>query len=414
MKNRQLFQRLQQKGSSRFGRITVLTGARQTGKTTLVRQAFPEHAYINLDDPITRPEYGNLSAAQWQERYPEIILDEVQKLPSLIETVKAAFDLFPQTRFILLGSSQILLLNRVTESLAGRAALLELYPLTIPERMTNSWDDAVRSSRLIQLMQGEKRTLLDGIPKADPVYSRATHEFKDYLEYGSMPAIIDDELATEEKREWLTDYIRTYLLRDVRDLSNLRELEPFIRAQKSLAGLTGQIVNITQLARYSGVSAPTAKRFINYLELSYQTIQLPPWFRNIKKRLVKSPKVHFLDPGIQRSLLGRTGQLTGNEFESAVVAEIIKQVRSHGLPAHFFHLRTADGREVDLLIELENGYIALEIKTSSRVASSDARHLVHLDSILDKPVLHALLVSNDHRVHHWDSITAVPAPWLLS
>ncbi len=414
MKNRLLLQRIQQKASSRFGRITVLTGARQTGKTTLVKKAFPEHAYISLDDPITRPEYGSLSAAQWQERYPEVILDEVQKLPSLVDTVKASFDLFPQTRYILLGSSQILLLNRVRESLAGRAALLELYPLTLPERLTGSWDDTILPSKLIRLMQGEKRTILDGIPKGDPDYSHATHEFKDYLELGSMPAIVDEEPALEEKREWLTDYIRTYLLRDVRDLSNLRELEPFIRAQKTLAGLTGQILNITQLARYSGVSAPTAKRFINYLELSYQAIQLPPWFRNIKKRLVKSPKVHFLDPGIQRSLLGRTGQLTGNEFESAVVAEIIKQARSHGLSASFFHLRTADGREVDLLIELENGYIALEIKTSARVASSDARHLVHLESILDKPLLHALLVSNDHQVQHWDSITAVPAPWLLS
>ena len=159
-------------------------------------------------------------------------------------------------------------------------------------------------------------------------------------------------------------FIRTYLQRDVRDLANLRELEPFVRAQKALANLSGELLNTSQLAKQSGISMQTAKRFVHYLELSYQVFQLPPWFRNQKKRLVKSPKVHFLDPGIQRILLGRSGTLTGNEFESAVVSEVIKQIKSEALEVSLYHLRTLDGREVDLLIELESGYIALEIKSS--------------------------------------------------
>ena len=122
MHNRTITQRLQHKASSRFGRITVLTGARQTGKTTLVRELFPDYTYLTLDDPITRPDYARLSAAQWQERYPLVILDEVQKLPALLDSVKASYDQYPHTRYILLGSSQILLLEKVQERLAGRAA----------------------------------------------------------------------------------------------------------------------------------------------------------------------------------------------------------------------------------------------------------------------------------------------------
>ena len=414
MKNRILYQRLQKKASSKFGRITVLTGARQTGKTTLIRKVFPDYAYITLDDPITRPEYGNLSATQWQERFPVAVLDEVQKLPSLVDTVKAVYDLYPESRFILLGSSQIFLLSKIRESLAGRAALLELYPLTLPERLTDSWEDPVLPSRLIKLVSTEKRDILSGIPQADSSYAKAEQSFSAYLEYGSMPSIVDENIEAYEKREWLMDYIRTYLQRDVRDLANLRELEPFIRAQKTLAGLTGQLLNTSQLAKQSGISMQTAKRFVYYLELSYQVIQLPPWFRNRKKRLVKSPKIHFLDPGIQRILLGRSGTLTGNEFESAVVSEVIKQIKSHALAVSFYHLRTLDGREIDLLIELEHGYIALEIKSSVKVMQPDARHLSHLEDILDKPLLQALLVSNDQRVQFWETVSAVPAAWLLS
>ena len=414
MKNRNLFQRLQKKASSPFGRITVLTGARQTGKTTLIRKAFPDYSYITLDDPITRPDYARLSATQWHERYPVVILDEVQKLPALVDSVKAVYDLYPESRFILSGSSQIFLLSKISESLAGRAALLELYPLTLPERLTESWEDPVRPSRLIKLLSGKNREILNGIPQTELSYAKAERTFSDYLAFGSMPAIIDENIEAHEKREWLRDYIRTYLQRDVRDLANLRELEPFVRAQKALANLSGELLNTSQLAKQSGISMQTAKRFVHYLELSYQVFQLPPWFRNQKKRLVKSPKVHFLDPGIQRILLGRSGTLTGNEFESAVVSEVIKQIKSEALEVSLYHLRTLDGREVDLLIELENGYIALEIKSSVKVTQSDARHLFHLDDILDKPLLQALLVSNDQRVHLWEKVTAVPAAWLLS
>ncbi len=429
MINRDVYTYLQKKSESKFGRITILTGARQTGKTTLVKEVFPDFDYLSLEDPITRPDYAALSATQWHEQHPIVILDEIQKLPQLIESVKAVYDQFDNARFVLLGSSQILLLQQIKESLAGRAALIELYPLTLPERLTSSWNDEIKPSRLIQFLDSALRKTADnthsngidtscfkGTPLANPRYAHAETEFRHYLDYGAMPAIVDESLQSVEKRDWLRDYVSTYLQRDIRDLANLRELEPFVRAQKTLASLTSQLLNTSTLAKQAGITNITAKRFINYLEISYQIILLPPWFRNLNKRLSKSPKIHFLDPGIQRILLSRTGELAGNEFESAVVSEFFKQIRNNRLPITCYHLHTLDGKEVDLLLELDEGFIAVEIKQSKRISSSDARHLRKLEGILDKPLLHALLVSNDPRVHSWDdgTITALPVAWLFA
>ena len=417
MINRTVYKFLLKKSASKFGRITTLTGARQTGKTTLVKEAFPDFDYISLEDPITRPDYAAMSAVQWHQQHPNVVLDEVQKLPQLIESVKAVYDEYTDARFVLLGSSQILLLEQVKESLAGRTALIELYPLTLPERLTTSWKDEIKTSRLVQLLSNPSDTAcLQGIPQTSQSFAQADTEFTEYLQYGAMPAIVDDSLEASEKRDWLRDYVSTYLQRDVRDLANLRELEPFVRAQKTLSSLTSQLLNTSTLAKQAGITNVTAKRFIHYLEVSYQIVLLQPWFRNQNKRLSKSPKVHFLDPGIQRILLSRTGELTGGEFESAIVSEFYKQIKNNRLDIECYHLRSLDGKEVDLLLELESGYIAVEVKMSKKVSLSDARHLRKLGDILDKPLLHSLVVSNDPRVQVWDEgrITALPAAWLFS
>ena len=417
MKNRTIYKFLLKKSASKFGRIIMLTGAKQTGKATLVKEAFPDFDYISLEDPITRPDYAALSALQWYQQHPNVVLDEVQKLPQLIESVKAVYDEYTDARFVLLGSSQILLLEQVKESLAGRTALIELYPLTLPERLTTSWKDEIKSSRLVQFLSNPNdTTCLQGIPQTSQSFSQADTEFAQYLQYGAMPAIVDESLEASEKRDWLRDYVSTYLQRDVRDLANLRELEPFVRAQKTLSSLTSQLLNTSTLAKQAGITNVTAKRFIHYLEVSYQIVLLQPWFRNQNKRLSKSPKVHFLDPGIQRILLSRTGELTGGEFESAIVSEFYKQIKNNRLDIECYHLRSLDGKEVDLLLELESGYIAVEVKMTKNVSLSDARHLRKLGDILDKPLLHSLVVSNDPRVRSWDEerITALPAAWLFS
>jgi predicted AAA+ superfamily ATPase len=142
---------------------------------------------------------------------------------------------------------------------------------------------------------------------------------------------------------------------------------------------------------------------------------LQPWQRNPLKRLSKNPKLHFLDPGIQQAVLRKQGELSGHEYESAIVAEIYKQFMQSAIPGELYHLRTSDGREIDLLIELEEGYIAIEIKYTRNAGSIDARHLSGLDQILDKPVIHSFILSNDMNVKQLTSgITAIPAAMFLT
>jgi predicted AAA+ superfamily ATPase len=229
-----------------------------------------------------------------------------------------------------------------------------------------------------------------------------------------MPLVLDPELTSAEKHRWLRDFQRTYLERDVADLAALRDLEPFVLAQRVIAGRTGRIVNFSDLARSASISPDTAHRFLRYLELSYQVLLLPPFFRNVEKRLSKSPKVHVLDPGILRALSNRTGELTGEEFESAVVSEIWKQIRNAGLGIEPFHLRTYDRREVDLLLELESGFVPIQIKKALRVAPTDARSLYDLNELLDKPVLHSFLLSLDRDARELSpGVHALPVAWAL-
>ena len=254
-----------------------------------------------------------------------------------------------------------------------------------------------------------------GQPAADRSYARYSGILEHYLRFGGMPVVHHADLTDDERRSWLRDFQRTYLERDVADLAALRDLEPFVVAQRALATRTARTVNFSDLARSAGIAPATARRFLRYLELSYQVIQLPPFFRNPEKRLAKMPKVHFVDPGILRTILNRTGDWTGEEYESALVAEIVKQVRNAGLFADFFHLRTYDRREVDLLLELEEGFVGIEIKASRKVSRADARTLRGLEPLLDKPLLGAVVVSQDMEVRYLaPGVLAVPAAWLLS
>jgi len=417
LKNRALRVRLLTRARAKHGRLVVLTGARQTGKTTLVRRAFPELPYVSLEDPAVRPTYSRMSAVELHERFPTAIFDEVQKVPSFIETVKAAYDAYPDVRYLLLGSSQILLLSKVRESLAGRVAIEELWPLTLPEMITESWEAPVQPSRLIRwLIDPGKDGLrvFDGVPASSASFAASCRWLDEYLEFGGMPAILDPALTPDERFQWLKDYQRTYLERDVTDLAALRDLEPFVVAQRVLAGRSGRMVNFSDLARAASISPDTARRFLRYLELSYQVLSLPPYHRNLEKRLSKSPKVHFLDPGISRALLNRRGDLTGEEFESAVVSEVMKQIRNAALRVEFFHLRTYDRREVDLLLELESGFVAVEVKKTRRVASADARSLHDLEELLDKPLLARMVLSLDREIRKLgEGVLALPAAWAL-
>lgn len=415
MKSRSVKEKITGKKNSSSGRIIILTGARQTGKTTLAKLAFPEMKYLALDDPLLSGQYASLTADQWHHLYPSAILDEVQKIPSVVESIKAVYDSFGDSRYLLTGSSQLLLMNKVRESLAGRCTIFELYPLTIPEILSENWSDNVNNSFFQKYLESFGLPPLSTSFMMDTGYAVRDAAFRWYLEFGGYPALVNPALGDEERYEWLTGYVRTYLERDVRDLANFRYLEPFVRVQKMTSLLTGELINYSDLAREAGVTAATAQRFISYLDMSYQTIQLQPWTRNKVKRLTKSAKLHYLDPGIQRAIIGKRGSMSGNEFESAVVAEIFKQARNLNFPVSFYHLRTVDGREVDLLIETEKGYIAIEIKMSGRIERTDARHLDGLSGILDKPLIQSFILSNDNSVKFLDESTlALPAAMFLT
>ena len=237
----------------------------------------------------------------------------------------------------------------------------------------------------------------------------------DYLlRFGGYAALVDEELTDQERYQWLNDYVRTYLERDIRDLASFRDLEPFVKLQHSFALQTAQTLNASTLARNLGISAKTVQHYLEYLNISYQALTLPSWSRNQNKRLTKAPKVHMLDMGVLQAVLRKHGGLTGAEFESAVISELFKQAKNILSNASFYHLRTLDGKEVDLLVELANGYFAFEIKMASNISKTDARHLLKLEEFLDKPLLHAFVLSNDNTTRQiTDKITAVHTAMFL-
>jgi len=416
MKNRIQLRELSEKVKSSLGRIIILTGARQTGKTTLAKKCFGGYTYLSIEDPVLRIQYKALTAGQWSNTYPYAILDEVQKEPTLIESIKSVYDQFPDTGYILLGSSQILLMKKIKESLAGRCYIAEIFPLTIPELISESWDDEIKEPVFVNFIKnGIDNNSLPVSFSMLPDFPLRQRKFEHFLAYGGYPAVSEDALEVEERYDWLTNYVKTYLERDIRDLASINDLEPFIRIQQMLALQTGQLINFSSLAKDAGVSIKTSQRYVQYLTLSYQAFELPPWSKNKLKRLVKSPKIHILDPGILRTILNKRGEFTGNEFESAVIAELYKQIKLFHLRLVPFHLRTLDGREIDLLLEGESGYYAIEIKKTNNISKSDAKNIFKLEEILDKPLIYSFVLSNDPIIKMLgDKILAIPVAMFLS
>lgn len=415
MKNRQLLSQIRAKQNHRHGRLISICGARQTGKTTLCRQVASDFAYISMDDPILRNEYLKLTANDWAEKYPKVIIDEIQKAPQLFDTIKAVFDKGLDTRIILTGSAQILLLKNIKETLAGRCLTFELYPLTLPEKFTNSWEEKIKLSVMQEFLLDFNFNRLKENPLLNNEYAKMKLLVEDYLYNGGMPEMTHEDLTQADKDSWLYQYCLTYLQRDLMDIAEIKDLNSFINAQKFLAINTGQLINYSTIAKIAGISSMTAKKFSSYMDISYQTITLQPWFRNLNKRLVKTPKIHFLDPGIQRSILRQKGEINGNAYESAVVAEIYKQIKNMGLNTSFFHLRTLDGREIDLVLEFEAGYVLIEIKKAQKVRIEDFRHLRNIDDVFDKPIIASFLLSEDNNVQSFGkNVFSVPTAWFLS
>lgn len=413
MHNRENSRKISEKSNGKFGRIIVITGARQTGKTTLCKKIFNQYTYISVDDRILRDQLSKISSQQWKDIYPTAIVDEIQKEPILIETIKSVYDQWESPKYILLGSSQLLLMEKVRESLAGRCSIFEIFPLTLPELNTQSWEEEIVTSCFQQVIKGID---FDFLPS---IYFHQRHanqlsSYQHYLQFGGYPAISDNTSTIDEKYDWLKNYVKTYLERDVRDLANFRDLDPFIKAQHYIALNTGNIINFSNISKHIGLSSKTAQKFIQYLEISYQAILLSAWSGNDQKKLIKSPKIHFLDQGVLQAVLMKRGGMSGNEFESAIISEIYKQTKNSETEVLFYYLRTTDGREIDLLIEFPEYFIAIEIKMTEHVNKSDAKNFKKLDEILNKPIKKCFILSNDPETKYFDNnIIAVHAAMFL-
>lgn len=357
-------------------RVVLITGARQTGKTTLSKAAYPEMRYINLDAPENRDALRAIPTSSWGRDVGDAVIDEAQKEPIVFEKVKFAFDAGQVSFCVLTGSSQILLIKKIRETLAGRISLYELWPLMAGEIFHGQAEEDLAPPLVDRIFS---KTSIDDIFSEAPGILLDERESRqraaeDYLlQWGGMPPLL--HLPAEERWKWLKDYGYTYLERDLSDLARLDDLDPFRKFQKLSALRSGKLLQYSEMARDTGVSVDTARRYLEYLRLSYQTMLLQPYHRNITSSVVKTPKLYWVDLGLLRMLSGFQGEPTGEMYETYVVAELVKWMKTVQSPGELYFYRTRSGLEVDLILETPAGILGMEIKSRETVTSADLRPL---------------------------------------
>lgn len=397
-------------------RLVVLTGARQTGKTTLAKAAFPRLAYHNLDDLELRRTLRDVPAARWGKDVGEAVLDEVQKEPAVFDKVKYAFDAGDLRASVLLGSSRLLLLEKVRETLAGRAFVFDLWPLMPSEVRQPAGSSAepplldrlLGDDALDAVLTNESPQLLPG-PDDD-----RWSAFEHVLRWGGMPELL--RLDEADRREWLRSYTQTFLERDLLDLVRLAGLEPFAALQRLCMLRSGQLLSYADLARDARIAPKTAQRYLEYLRLSYQVLLLQPYSTNLTSRVVKSPKVYWADLGLLRQATRQWEAERGELFETAVVVEVHKWVSTLARDVALTFYRTTSGLEVDLIVETGQGVIGIEIKDRDHADRTDARNLRAIAKELGAKWRGGLIVHHGRRLERIDAglgIWAVPAHRLL-
>lgn len=357
--------------------ITVLTGARQTGKTTIVRDLLPaadgrESVYFSLDDPDERLRLAADPVRRLDHGARVVVLDEIQKQPGLLDAVKLLADRGEGRRFLLLGSAQVILLKQVRETLAGRAALLELWPLGLVERVESAEAPLCGLDRIWQEGESAVRRMAESPPSADDGRLwRARAE--DHFLWGGYPAL--EPLPPEDRRAWLRDFRRTYLERDLADLGRVADLDQFALAQNLLAARTARLLSHSEVARELGVAVNTVKRYVRFLELSYQVVLLRPLLPTVTARLVKSPKLYWTDPALARLLADQGSGANGALFETAILDELLRWSSWQPEPPALHFFRTHAGREVDVVLHAPDRMLAIEVKSSQQAHRVDARSL---------------------------------------
>ncbi len=323
----------------RFAAV-VVTGPRRAGKTTLLRRAFPGARYVLLEDPDVRARAGSDPRALLEELKPPVLFDEIQNVPELFGYIRAMIDERPgrKGQWLFTGSQEAPLMQGVSESMAGRAAVLELLPLSVAE------------TRRVSLLDGG------------------------YPEVVARPAGRD---------LWFSSYIQTYLERDVRSIVNVKDLTTFRRFLALVASRHGQMVNRSDLAAPLGVSVPTVSEWLRVLEMTGQVLLVAPYFENFGKRLVKTPKVYWGDSGMACHLLGirsvaelNRSPFLGALFEGQVAAEIVKSQVGRGRRRELYYFRDQQGLEVDFLFPGEGGAVRMvECRAAKTVQPGMAKAL---------------------------------------
>lgn len=343
--------------------IVTLLGPRQAGKTTLVKEFLKGYEYSNLESPEVRSFALEDPKAFLSQFKSKVILDEIQRVPELLSYIQVSVDNIKKNgQYILTGSHQLALQEAVTQSLAGRTAIINLMPFSISE-LTKS--------------NKQKKT------------------FQEYCHYGFLPRIYDQN---QRPLTAYSNYYKTYIERDVKLLINLKDLSIFEKFFKLLAGRVGQLIDYSSLANDVGVDAKTIKNWLSILEASFIVYKLNPYFENFGKRVIKSPKYYFTDVGLLCFILGITNQdqitrdpLVGNIFENLIVMECLKNRYNKGLVANMYFYRDSNKNEVDLIIQDGRNLIALEIKSTSTFSSNLLKELENFKTV-SKQVKKSFLV----------------------
>lgn len=358
----------------------VVTGPRQSGKTTLTQAVFPNKPYVSLEEPDMR-EFAQQDPRGFLSRYPDgAILDEVQRCPDLFSYLQSRLDAEKKMGlFILTGSQQFGLLSGISQSLAGRVAKISLLPFS-----------------LLELQKAKK----------------APKSLDELLFKGLYPPIYDRKL---DPRIWHANYVDNYIERDVRQLINVRDLGTFQRFVRMCAARTGRLLNLSELAGDCGVTHNTAKAWLSVLDASYIIRLLQPHHRNFNKRLIKAPKLYFYDTGLAAWLLNiqTAEQLAihparGQLFETWVVSELLKHRFNQALESNLSFWRDSKGHEVDVLIELSDKLVPVEIKSGQTVAGDFFNGLKKFQSLAEHTAGRGILVYGGTQVQSRDTLDVVP------
>ena len=360
---------------SREKGAVVVTGARQVGKTTLLQRIKPNIAQVTFDDLSIRSSALEDPAAFFQLNPPPIFIDEVQYAPNIFPHIKILLDKsHHKGDFFLTGSQSFQMMQNISESLAGRVGVLQLLGLSLREIRNESWQEPFLPTTKYLM---ERKASMQELHIKD-VWS--------IIHRGSMP-----ELNVESGFDWqnfYADYVKTYIERDVRILTQVADEMQFMKFMTVCAAMIGQMLNLASMARDVGISEPTAKRWLSILKTSGIIYLLKPYSNNAIKRTVKTPKLYFLDTGLAayltRWLTPETlsaGAMSGRFFESFVIAELLKSYLNAGREENFYFLRDSNGREVDLLIFQDDTLFPIEVKQRSNPTAQDIKSFDMLNEV---------------------------------